>query len=521
MSAEKTSYQFDQCFPRRNLSASSSHLKGSGSFRAFCQEHWFALGSAVLIVLILGKAWLFFTTGQPPLFRDSLGYWRLAEQMAGGDWLMLENASAFRVPGCPAFLAVCQGCFGPWALVAVTGIQQIFVVLVALITAWICWRITGSKSAVLIALALSLVCIARCYIGLYPLSDNLLCLLLSILFAFFVIWFQRPALGWAAVIGFILGLCILTRPVMQLAWAPLLLGMALRLGELGPWRKLWKHALCLLTPMVLVVGPWLLRNEYCFGRFFLTKSMGRQLWDSCFVGNNNGRLMNPAMDFAEEGPATQEVFAALRGRDPNFAEYLRDYMTDNFNALMELGYSEVEADDLMRTVAIEAIRAHPVKFALTRSYRCLIFWINSEENFHWYYRNADRAEVATHFTLKADEEPSSYEGQRAWYLPAPADLLNALTSCLWFPSRWVYAVAFGALVWSLINLISRPPWRTLGMAIALLLLYFTAVTSIPAQPMYRYRMVLEPIMIVVVSAAIVTAKKSSNSNTSERIRATG
>jgi hypothetical protein len=495
---------------------------------------------AILAVLIAGKSLLFLAAGQPPLFRDSLGYWQLGAQMAGGDWLLLRDPQVFRTPGYPAFLAVCMALFGEWALVAATVLQQLAIVAVALLTAWICWRITGSQAAAAIGLALSLLCVARSYIGLYLLSDNLTCLLLTAFFASFVAWFHRPSLGWAAAMGLLLGLSILTRPVMQLAWAPVLLAMWLHLRKQGdcpnfrpgdcpnfrpsengtvPFsatpdtktgtvpvgRRFVKHALCLLAVAALPVVPWLARNAYCFDRPFLTRSIGRQLWDSCFLGEPDGRWLNPTLEFAADAPTTARMFRELQGHDVPMRDYSAVYQ-----ALRDLKYSESEAEELMAGVSREAIREHAARFAVSRSYKCLLFWITSEEVFCWQYDNIERdesgrivgGEVATGFTLGEREPPATYEDQETWCCPPAADALDALLQWTWYPSRLMYGLAALATLWGAIGMIRDPRLRSPGIALALLLLYFTAVTAIPARPMYRYRMILEPLMIVAVTAGL-------------------
>ena len=52
-------------------------------------------------------------------------------------------------------------------------------------------------------------------------------------------------------------------------------------------------------------------------------------------------------------------------------------------------------------------------------------------------------------------------------------------------------------------MVRRPGQRVLAAAFAMLLLYYSAATAVGGVPEYRYRMILEPIMIASVVPALV------------------
>jgi len=460
--------------------------------------------AAILVALNVGKAGLFFTAGQPPLFRDALVYWDLGSQMSDGDWLLMQEKLAFRPPAYPLLIGVCQTFFGTHALVAMAALQQLSIVATVLLSAWLSWRITGSRAAGLIALGLSLVCISRSYLGLYMLSDSLLCLTVTLFFASLVLWLERPTPGRAVVVGVLLGLGTLVKPVVQFAWLPVLAVMAVRLHERRETRSLVKQGACLVGSMMLVLLPWLVRNQVCFGRPFLTKSLGRQLWDCCFLGEPDGHWLNATLPLAAEAPATRQLLAELEGSKVDLHE-----TWDVYPELRTLGYSEIESDDLMLAVSGEAIRDQPWRFAYVRAYRCLLYWITSEETFHWYYLEPECGDAAadpapnTPLVPTAPHVPPTYAGQQTWLSPPCADFLERLMGCLWWPTRWVYALAAVAALWGWIVWMERVGPRSLGLAVGLILLYFTLATGIPARPVYRYRMILEPLIVVVFSCALL------------------
>jgi hypothetical protein len=460
----------------------------------------FVLVAAALVALHLAKAGLFLSAGQPPLYLDALGYWQLGAQMAAGDPCLRIDPGAYRTPGYPAFLALCQVAFGADAMIAAAAVQQLAIVAIALITGLICGRLSGSRVGVLAGLAVSLFCISRNCIAAYLLSDTLFCLTLAILFLGLVAWFDRPTRRWAAVIGLLLGVGILLKPSVQLLWVPLLAAMALRLYQQKSLRSLGVHGTCLVLAMAALVGPWCLRNQLLFGRPFLTRSLGRQLWDASLSGEISRNPLCPMpLDFSD-GPKSVQVLEKAQAHDVDPHETFRVY-----DVLRQSGYSELEADALMESVTLEAIRQQPLRFAKTRAYWSLLFWITPAELLRWEAGNTQRGE----FSVGEHLPPNvgcSYMDQQTWCSPRLAAWQQVFMQCCWWPSRWLYAAAAIATFWSGITLLRNPERRMLVVALGLVLLYFTVTTALFAPPVYRYRMVLEPLMIaIVVSGLLETA----------------
>jgi 4-amino-4-deoxy-L-arabinose transferase-like glycosyltransferase len=455
----------------------------------------FLLVAAVLVVLLLLKAALFFAAGQPPLYLDALGYWHLGKQMSLGDVWLWTNPAAYRTPGYPALLALCQATFGDYALIAAAALQQLATVAIAVLTGWICGRLSGLRAGVLLGLAISLCCISRNCIAAYFLSDILFCLTLTLLLLGLVAWFDRPSLRWAVAIGLLLGAGILIKPLVQFAWMPLLAAMALRLYQQNCLRSIWKHGACVVLAIAVLVGPWCLRNQLLFGQPFLTRSLGRQLWDASLAGETSrNRLCPMPLPFAD-GPNTARLLEELRGHDVDPRETFHV-----FGELRKIGYGELEADALMQAAAVEAIRRQPWRFAQTRVYWSFLYWITPAEILCWQPDNAVRGEFSPGLPLPPGE-PCSYLGQRTWYSPRLSAWHHALMQVCWQPSRWLYAVAAMATFWGWIALLRIPERRALAVALGLLMLYFTLTVALFAPPVYRYRMALEPIMIVIVGTA--------------------
>ena len=453
--------------------------------------------TVLFLLLLLGvKTGLFIAAGQPPLVADPFQYWCDGQRIAQGDWCLVGGQPQItRTPGYALFLAALDRVFGSGALIAATAGQQIMVFGSAILAAWMCGRLTGSKAGVVAGLALSLACCSRNSVAVYLYSDTLLGLLLTLWAVFFLLWFERPTWLRAAAVGLILGAAVLVKPVAELAWVPTLLGMALRLRQLGLLRFAPVQFAALMAVFLAAVGPWLVRNQVYFGHPFLTKFAGRNLWWSCFRGNVDDPI-NPSIPFGED-PTTVTTLAGLRDRDPHNAWLV-------YGILVYQGRSAIEADDLMLHVAWEAVKAHPRQFLFSRCVRFAWFWVTPNGTFR-----PKTAELRSQ-GYQADESgqqpgkpmpegcasPSTWRSE--WYFD------RGRLNVLWYPHPVPYGLAALAAAAGLAVMARDPRQRILGITFGLWGLYFCAVVTIVGSPEYRYRMVLEPLMIVVVVTACVS-----------------
>jgi 4-amino-4-deoxy-L-arabinose transferase-like glycosyltransferase len=431
---------------------------------------------ALLLTVLMVKSVVFAGNGQAPLYRDALGYWNLGAQAAAGDWLLLDPAAAARLPGYPYLLAFCQLLFGDHALVAAVTLQQFFIAACAGIVAWVGWRVTGSTVAVPVALGLSLVCVSRHVIAAYLWSGSLLALMLTLHVASLVSWLRKPAAGWAFALGATLGLSTLTRPVAQFAFVPVLVTMGFHLRAFSgrePLSRFAGHAAIVLAAMMLVLGPWLVRNQVAFGEAFLTRFQGRTLWLSSFDPMGAGLAL-------PDEAAVNEVLAAI-GKDGR----PRD-MWGVYGRLRSTGRTEVQADDMMARAARSAIRSFPVEFGSSVVQRFLRFWTVPYRVPLWRYNDPFARSEGT------------YLDQR----PAHSRLLRDLSDPLalfWRPRPAASAAVGLATLLALLAMARRPEQRSLALGLGLLLVYFALVPAAVSTPVYRFRAVLEPIMVAVLT----------------------
>ncbi len=293
----------------------------------------YRLALTFLILLNLGKAALIIGGGQPFPESDGVNYWKMGIEVANGDWMLRERAWAFRPPAFPYYLAAMQTIFGRYAVIGITVFQVLMDFVVALITAWICARITRNRAGALVGLSLSFCCLSRSCFMIFVLADNLLCVTLVLYFAALVAWLGRPTWWTAAAMGICIAASALLKPVASPLWFPTLGIMAYHLWKESALRRFWAHAAVLLVLMALLFAPWYVRNKIVFGKYFLTQFTGRALWSGC-----HGRPSQMPVEDSN-GPKNQELRAALEGTGVNM-----ESEWDVSRALVERGRSDYDAE---------------------------------------------------------------------------------------------------------------------------------------------------------------------------------
>jgi 4-amino-4-deoxy-L-arabinose transferase-like glycosyltransferase len=460
-------------------------------------NYWFWAAVALLIILHIGKAGLFIAAGQPPLEADAAGYWRMTDRMLHGDLaLVAGKPNVDRTPGYPLFLMPFQAFAARHALATATIAQELLVVAVAMATSWMCWRITKARLSVLLSLTISLFCVSQNSVAQHLLSDTLLCFFVTLSIACVIAWFERPNVFSAIGVGILLGAATLVKPVAQLAWVPIAAVMIMQIHRMSSNRIIRRslpHLACLVAAMLVVLSPWMLRNQVYCGRPFLVKYLGANMWWSLFKSDVN-HPTDPAIPFADT-PRTRAMLAKLDGVDLHRHHLVR-------RKLESLGYSDCEIDDLMTAVCWDAIKEHPSKYLASRCRRFAWFWLTPNGTFRpctGVYRSLLHPTI----DIEAEEEKGSYYDQEVWH--GDWYFKQGGLNWLWHPHPLVYMFAALVTATCVIGLICSRRLRIIGVLLGLMFLYFSVVIIVTACPEYRYRMILEPLMVLAVTTGLVAA----------------
>lgn len=395
--------------------------------------------------------------------------------VAEGDWLWLGSRIDYRGPLYPMVLGMFQRAFGEYALMAVVIAQHLLLLGAGLLNAFTCWRVTGSRVATLVAYGLSVACLMRSWFGNVVLTEPLFIFFLTATVGALAAYHRRPSLRWAAMFALFLGLTVLVRPVPKLLWVPLV-GLffihatrwahkRLRFGLVA------KHAACAMAVFFAVLAPWVVRNWFAFGEPFLARLPAVNKWEVCFQGGSAARLPIP------DTPAGRRLLALIGTPEGDVPDR---YCYAVIGALTEKGLDLEEQDRLVTAVCLDAIHEYPLEFAWPVLKRFINFWRAEADDIPYYGWQCE------------------YGNLRDWRIESIAsvydDVLRNTPSHWW---RWNEAVALIVGCGGLL-MVLHPRTRALGLSLGAIFLYFAAVTAVVEVENYRYRMVLEPCLILAV-----------------------
>ena len=445
------------------------------------QWRWWWLAAALLLLDIV-KHGLLIAAGQTQPWGDSTVYWRMGAAVANGDWWLATDPVAYRTPGYPWFLGLLRNLFGTGALFAVVVAQHLCVVLTSVLTAAMTWKLTGSRHWGLVAWAGCVLSTARPLYANWLLTESLATVLLTAGLLFLLMTVHNDCRKWLAWAGLVLGLGVLVRPSLVAAVPALLLAgfWVSKRSQLSPRQRL---GLLAAGPLVfaLVLAPWCARNQRLFDRFTLCIFTGRELWTAHFSPWPGGEL-----DLPQDGPA-RELWLRV---NPELINTRHQWSVSN--ALVESGLNDAEADGVMERVAQQAIGRQFGRAAYRTLARCATFW------YCWEWPTDLREDPLP------EQKSGLYADQFRWRCsviqPAVIDLLP------YTPERWkVTSVLWSCLTWlGLAVLLVRSPTRSAAILLGSVLVMATLLTAALEIPLYRYRCVLEPLMLAVVVSAVAS-----------------
>jgi len=441
----------------------------------------------LLLALITVKTAAIVLRGPVPLERDAMGYWHLSTLVMEGDVLMLSEPIAYRTPVYPWFLAVLRTIAGPNSLWIISLVQGCLLVVAVVIAARLASRITRLPLAALCTLFAAIPGVSALTYCTAILSEPLFMFLLMLNLAAVFNYAESGGMSrafWAAIT---FALALLTRPIVLLLWVVhlvLIAWMAWRrrragkpLSNLGHRRAPIDrpaHLLVAAATVLLFCSPWMLRNQYLFGEPFLTEFLGRNIWIVAFQDGSGTGLSLP------KGEAADQLRLRLERVD---AEQQWQGTWGVSNALVRSGLQDPDADRLMQQVAFDAIRTDPATFLGKAFRRCVNFW-----------------RCAATDLPNQGLKSGPYYNQTYWNRPVP--LVEWAIEHRWSRSVAGNTLLMFLLLASLLVLLIRPVTRPQGLWLALILGYFSVLTGVLEIPAYRYRMVVEPVVCMVMGSAV-------------------
>jgi len=249
-------------------------------------------------------------------------------------------------------------------------------------------------------------------------------------------------------------------------------------------REFWtsiKPGIVMFGVFAALVFACVARNRAIHGEWFLTQLPAANKWAVAFRSGSGGDLPWPT------SPAAKELEQRLGTGQWNDEEPypVRD-------RLMASGMPVDDAEELMSRISLDAIAAHPRWFAWKAFKRIVNFW---------------RCSPSHRLSGIRQPEADAWLGQRAWRWKPMAEWADQLL--LWSFTRdyhcnqWMSAATFAVaivLTWS-------PATRWTGLCLLGTGAYFCLLTGLVEIENYRYRMVLEPTMLLAFALVFRTRSR--------------
>jgi hypothetical protein len=435
----------------------------------------FWVGMVLLFLAGYTKHVLTLSTGPTVLVNDAREYWTRGGRIADGDWLQREEAVNYRTPLYPLLIAGCRRVFGPYALFALAVIQHVLQLATGLITAAICWGISGKRWVTFVGYAMSVLCMTRPWYANVVLTETLFVHLMTVSFAALVAYHLRPSTPRAAAFGAALALAILTRPIPKYLWLPLLGLFFLHAVNRTDRRRIAGHVLMAGCALTAVLLPWGIRNAVVFDEATVASVPPINKWVVCFHAGSAANLPIP------DSPAGRRLVQLLPRLTQGNAEIRDGYRV--IARLRAAGLRDADIDNLISAVCIDAIREHPQTFGWKTFKRFVNYWRCSVKPYPFY---AEYPRTGA----------GDYDGQVRWRWEPLASWYESWLRLS--PSQQLHWLEFDSLLCGVgtLLLIARRPTRAIGLSLAAIFLYFSIVTAALEIECYRYRLVLDPCLIV-------------------------
>lgn len=366
-------------------------------------------------------------------------------------------------------------------MLAVAIVQHLLQMVSGLLTSANAWLLTRRHGVVLATYAMSVLCVTRPWFANVILTETLFLLMMNATFFALLLWWDRPSAVMAAFFGAMLGMAILTRPIPKLLWLPLLALFFLQATDRSDVRRILRHVVAAVVAMFAVLAPWSIRNFYVFQNASVAAVPPINKWVVCFHDHSAADLPIP------QTAAGDRLRTLLPDIDDNSG--LRRDGYEVIRRLERAGLSFAEIDDLLTPVCMDAIKANPGTFSWKTFKRFVNFWRCAVKDYPFY-------------SSYAADRPIDYDGQKHWRFEPVASWFETFLRRP--PSNTLTWIEIDSLACGLgtLLLIRRRHTRTIGLALAVIFLYFTGVTAILEIENYRYRLVLDPLIIVATTCGL-------------------
>lgn len=208
---------------------------------------------------------------------DSREYHQIADNLIENGIFSLDpeppiNPDSFRTPGYPLFLAGILVLFK--SIKAVSIIQALISGFIGVLMYWISRRVFNKGAIGFLAALIFAFEPSGLFFSNMAMSETLFLLLL--LLALYIFLDTNKSKRKFALVGLLLGLCVLVRPIAILL--PFIFILVYLLGGKRDFKKKIINSLIILIIFILVLSPWVLRNKIVFDSFGLSSISSYNLY---------------------------------------------------------------------------------------------------------------------------------------------------------------------------------------------------------------------------------------------------
>ena len=435
-----------------------------------------------LVLLECLRQLSFVALGPASVVLDSAEYWRSGQAVAAGDWLQLTVNTPYRTPVYPYWLSLPQWMCGRWALLTVVLGQHLVVLATTLLTCLMPVWWTRRWGPGVLAYLLFWPLMARFWYANAILTETLFALPFTAGMGMLLGAGPQPSAIRTLWAGILLGLATLIRPVPQLL-IPVLALLWLVAGLFGwqgrSWRQTGWQAVILGGTFGLVLLPCFVRNQSMYGRPFLTKLPAVNRWAVAFRDGSGGDLPWPESSAAKRMESLLQVPAGvLQDRHGSLVQ----------QDLLAVGQTVEQSETLMAQVSMDAIYQHPSPFLWKAFKRVINFW-----------------RCTSNTPPYGGSERPDFQQQAVWRISILEPLGEFFYEHLPSQSLW-WTQLFSLFSWlAVFRLCWLPRHRWQGVVLLATFGYFCTLTGLVEIENYRYRMVLEPLLVWSIVLAVTAS----------------
>jgi 4-amino-4-deoxy-L-arabinose transferase-like glycosyltransferase len=300
----------------------------------------------ILALVIRFGASMFFTSLNAEPQKDERIFTKIAWNLATGNGYSLngEIPTARRPPAYPLLIAGVFSIFGKsWVAARVVN------VIMSAITIWVIYLIgcrLFNKTVGTIAALISAFYPAFIQYSLRLYSDTFFVFILSIVILLFIHIYESPdTLKMMLVCGVLIGMAILTRSELLFFIPFVFIWTYLLYRRFLPALRAFA---IILIPLLLIVGPWLIRNYIILDGFMVSANLGRVMWgvhnpDTFSDLNLMGGWSPPPLDIRNAGDVPRDSwdlayrYLPEREWDQQHIELALDSIKQNLRLLPRMG----------------------------------------------------------------------------------------------------------------------------------------------------------------------------------------